>query len=37
MTHYLIDRCIENNSYRPRITKLKDFLGGVGNDKIKAT
>lgn len=25
---YLVDRCIENNSYRPRITKLKDFLGG---------
>lgn len=23
---YLVDRCIENNSYRPRITKLKDFL-----------
>ena len=23
---YLLDKCIENNSYRPRITKLKDFL-----------
>ena len=23
---YLVDKCIENNSYRPRITKLKDFL-----------
>lgn len=23
---YLVDLCIENNSYRPRITKLKDFL-----------
>ena len=26
---YLVDRCIENNSYRPRITKLKDFLQEV--------
>lgn len=26
---YLVDKCIENNSYRPRITKLKDFLQGV--------
>ena len=23
---YLVDRCIENDTYRPRITKLKDFL-----------
>ena len=23
---YLVDRCIENNTYRPRVTKLKDFL-----------
>jgi ATP-dependent exoDNAse (exonuclease V) alpha subunit len=23
---YLVDKCIENNVYRPRITKLKDFL-----------
>ena len=23
---YLVDNCINNNSYRPRITKLKDFL-----------
>ena len=23
---YLVDKCIENNSYRPRITKLKKFL-----------
>jgi exodeoxyribonuclease V alpha subunit len=26
---YLVDKCIENNSYRPRITKLKDFLQEV--------
>ena len=26
---YLVDRCIENNSYRPRITKLKEFLQEV--------
>lgn len=26
---YLVDKCIENNSYRPRITKLKEFLQGV--------
>ena len=26
---YLVDRCIENNSYRPRITKLRDFLQEV--------
>jgi len=26
---YLVDRCIENNSYRPRITKLKNFLQEV--------
>ena len=25
---YLVDNCIKNNSYRPRITKLKDFLEG---------
>ena len=25
---YLVDTCIENNTYRPRITKLKDFLKG---------
>ena len=25
---YLVDRCIENDSYRPRITKLADFLKG---------
>ena len=25
---YLVDNCIKNNSYRPRITKLKDFLKG---------
>ena len=23
---YLVDRCIENDTYRPRITKLRDFL-----------
>ena len=23
---YLVDHCINNDSYRPRITKLKDFL-----------
>lgn len=23
---YLVDKCIQNNSYRPRITKLKEFL-----------
>lgn len=23
---YLVDKCIKNDSYRPRITKLKDFL-----------
>ena len=23
---YLVDHCIENNSYKPRITKLKEFL-----------
>jgi exodeoxyribonuclease V alpha subunit len=23
---YLVDKCIENNVYRPRITKLKEFL-----------
>lgn len=26
---YLVDKCIENDSYRPRITKLKDFLQEV--------
>ena len=27
LTHpYLVDKCIENNTYRPRITKLKEFL-----------
>ena len=26
---YLVDKCIENDSYRPRITKLKEFLRGV--------
>ena len=26
---YLVDKCIENNSYKPRITKLKDFLKEV--------
>lgn len=26
---YLVDNCIENNSYRPRITKLKEFLQEV--------
>ena len=26
---YLVDKCIENNSYRPRITKLKEFLQEV--------
>lgn len=25
---YLVDNCIKNNSYRPRITKLRDFLEG---------
>lgn len=25
---YLVDRCIENDTYRPRITKLKEFLEG---------
>ena len=23
---YLVDKCIQNNSYRPRITKLKEYL-----------
>lgn len=23
---YLVDKCIENNSYKPRVTKLKEFL-----------
>ena len=23
---YLVDKCISNDSYRPRITKLADFL-----------
>lgn len=23
---YLVDKCIQNNSYRPRVTKLKEFL-----------
>ena len=31
---YLVDRCIENDTYRPRITKLKDFLGGKVNEKV---
>lgn len=26
---YLVDRCIQNNSYRPRITKLAEFLKEV--------
>ena len=26
---YLVDKCIENDSYRPRITKLKEFLQEV--------
>ena len=26
---YLVDRCIENDTYRPRITKLKEFLKGI--------
>lgn len=25
---YLVDRCINNDTYRPRITKLEDFLKG---------
>ena len=25
---YLVDRCIENDTYRPRITKLREFLEG---------
>ena len=25
---YLVDHCIENDSYRPRITKLKEYLKG---------
>lgn len=29
---YLVDKCIQNNSYRPRITKLKDFMGEVGDE-----
>lgn len=26
---YLVDKCIQNDSYRPRITKLKDYLSKV--------
>ena len=26
---YLVDKCIQNNSYRPRITKLEEFLKEV--------
>ena len=26
---YLVDKCIENNTYRPRITKLKEYLSEV--------
>ena len=27
LTHpYLVDKCIENNTYRPRVTKLREFL-----------
>jgi exodeoxyribonuclease V alpha subunit len=29
---YLVDKCIQNNSYRPRITKLKDFMGEVADE-----
>ena len=28
---YLVDRCIENDTYRPRITKLREFLEGRKN------
>ena len=31
---YLVDKCIENNSYRPRITKLKDFLQEVQCEEV---
>ena len=30
---FLLDRCIENNSYRPRVTKLKEFLEELKNSK----
>ena len=33
---YLVDKCIANDSYRPRVTKLKEFLEELKNSKEEA-